>query len=77
MWRQKSPKPKIVNFILRNNRTYKILFRKNELFVDGKLTWTEEHFNNCYLIKFVGMGPQDFRQRIKKKGTRDKRKILK
>jgi len=81
LWRRKFSKPKIINFILRNNRTYKILFQKNELFVDDSLTWMRENEKMeskiPYLIKFIGTSPQDFRRRIKKGTFGDRRKIPK
>lgn len=79
MWQRKSPKSRIINFVLRNNRTYRISFQRDKLFVNDKLTWTREEENMnpniCYLIKFIGTGPQDFRQRVKKRISEDKRKI--
>jgi len=79
MWQQKSPKLKIINFILRQNRTYRISFQRDKLFVDDKLTWIREEENMnpniCYFVRFIGTGPQDFRQRAKKRTSRDKRKI--
>jgi len=80
MWRRKFLKPKIINCVMRYNRTYRILFRKNELFVNDKLTWARENENMksnfpCS-IKFIGTGPQNFRRRMKKKRLKGKGKIL-
>ena len=74
MWRKKSiPKVKIINFVIRNNRIYKILFNGEELFLDKKKIWerTEEKFrvDFTYILKFLGTGPQDFRKKAKKSKT--------
>lgn len=85
MWRRKFLKskflkPKVFNFIVRYNRTYQILFRKDELFIDDKLTWVKEDKNMesnfpCF-IKFIGTGPQNFRRRMKKKKLKGNEEML-
>lgn len=74
MWRRKKesiPKIKIVNFVIRNNRIYKILFNGHELSLDKKKIWTrtDERISSdiICILKFLGTGPQNFRQQAKKK----------
>jgi len=71
-WRKKSIlKIKIINFVIRNNRTYKILFNGRELFLDKKKIWmrTEEKIlpDVTCILEFLGTGPQNFRKKIKRK----------
>jgi len=71
-WRKKSvPKIKIINFVIRNNRTYKILYKNLELFIDKKKIWARDEeqisFNITCILKFLGTGPQNFRKRAKRK----------
>lgn len=84
MWRRKFPKLRVINFVVRHNRTYRMLFRKNELFIDDKLTWIRENenieLNTRCLINLIGTSPQNFRRRMKKRmkknRLKDKGKIL-
>jgi len=77
-WKKKSiPKIKIINFVIRNNRTYKILFNGKELSLDKKKTWRRVDekipFNVYCILKFLGTGPQDFRKKGKRKTGTSKR----
>ena len=74
-WRKKEsiPKIKIINFIIRNNKTYHILFNTGELFLDKKKLWTRAEekipLDFICIFKFLGTGPQDFRKKAKKSQT--------
>jgi len=77
-WRKKSvPKIKIISFVIRNNRTYQVLFNGQKLSLDKKDVWrrTDEKipFYVYCILKFLGTGPQNFRKRIKRK-TRTSKK---
>jgi len=71
-WKKKSiSKIKIISFVIRNNKTYQILFNGQELSLDKKKIWTraEERIpsNLICILKFLGTGPQNFRKKIKRK----------
>lgn len=71
-WRKKSiPKIKVINFVIRNNKTYKILFNGFELVLDKKRIWIRDDekisFNVYCILKFLGTGPQNFRKKVKRK----------
>ena len=71
-WKKKSiPKIKIINFVIRNNRTYEILFNSQELSLNKKKVWrkVEEKIpdNVTCIINFLGTGPQNFRKKVKRK----------
>jgi len=71
-WKKKSiPKIKIINFVIRNNRVYKILFNGQELSLNKKKIWARVDekipFNVYCILKFLGTGPQNFRKKAKRK----------
>ena len=71
-WKKKSiPKIKIINFVIRNNKIYEILFNGQELFLDEKKVWekSEEKISSgvTCILKFLGTGPLDFRKRQKER----------
>ena len=72
-WKKKEsiPKIKIINFVIRNNRIYEILFNGQELFLNKKKIWirAEEKIPSdvTCILRFLGTGPQKFRQQAKKK----------
>jgi len=68
--KKKIPKVETINFVLRNNKTYQIMFQQGVLVVDDKIVWQLEKEkilpNITYRLKLEGTGPQNFRQRVKK-----------
>lgn len=63
------PKVEIINFILRNNKTYQITFQQGVLTVDNKIVWQQNTDATSpsllYRLRLKGMGPQNFRRKVK------------
>ncbi|MBA7594661.1 hypothetical protein ES703_45104 [subsurface metagenome] len=77
---KKLPKIETINFILRSNKVYQIAFQQGVLTVDDKIVWQSDEESvppfmldgklrlvSGYQLKLEGTGPQNFRQRIKRR----------
>ena len=71
-WRKKSiPRIKIINYLIRNNKTYEILFKGQQLFLNKKNIWTRTKEKipsdvTC-ILKLIGTSPRSFGKRAKRK----------
>ena len=74
--RKKLPKVETINFVLRSNKAYQIMFQQGVLIIDDKIIWQPEEERKSsdisYRLKLEGTGPQNFRQRVKR-GLRKRR----
>lgn len=67
--KEKPKRMETISFVLRNNKTYQITFDQGVLIIDKKIIWQAEEAEifprASYQLKFVGTGPQNFRQKAK------------
>lgn len=69
--KEKLSKVETISFVLRSNKTYQITFDQGALIIDNKVIWQAEEEKifpyKSYQLRFEGTGPQNFRQRARRK----------